>query len=68
MDLVKVVLASGAFVIVGVHLSGELAHSMYQISKGVYDPQAVMNHCSTQSCSRLVYDHKAVVGEWAYSY
>lgn len=61
-DLMKVELASGALVIVAVHLSREVIYSFYQISKRIYDPQAVMNGCTTQSCSRSVYDHKAFVG------
>lgn len=41
MDLLKVVLASGALVIVDVHLSKDVIYSFYQISKGIYDPQAL---------------------------
>lgn len=54
MDLLKAVLASGALVIVDVHLSKDVIYSFYLISKGAYDPQALMYDCTTQSCSRSV--------------
>lgn len=36
MDLLKVVLASEALVIMDIHLSGEVIYSFYQLSKGAY--------------------------------
>lgn len=62
MDLLKVVLASEALVIMDVNLSGEVIYSFYQFQRGIYDPQALVDNCTTQS-SRSIYNHKAVVGK-----
>lgn len=62
MDLLKVVLASEALVIMDVNLSGEVIYSFYQFQRGIYNPQALVDNCTTQS-SRSVYNHKAAVGK-----